>query len=282
MQTPAKIFENLVSSGVDYLTFLAYNPEPRVAARHIARGIAAELEAKDWVARRWHWQGFRGEQIARLRLGEREDATVVQMSSTLARRHARDFAWLEGRISRLDMQATFKSENGAVDLVDWFYTQAKIIEQQTRYRFNTKIISSGHRAETISLGTRGSRWFARVYDKGVESDLAEPQTLWRVEVEVKDKLAKWALQEACQNWEDDVKLYSIVSRLLFERNFTLPRTATINQVAIESIEDGLVPDIPRWLMWMRRSVRPVIDKMVLAGYRQAVIDVLGLNDTEKG
>lgn len=222
--------------------------------------------------------GYKGTQAGSLYLGERQVDGMCRISSSWAGkmfpRVMRDGAG----VSRLDLQVTVWNPPDGKDTGSNAYDAAckhndTLADANKRaIRFQTDY-AGGY---TCYIGARGSEHFARIYDKGRESNEAEYAGAWRFEVELHDKPAKLA---AYYLYSKKHGLAEIIVRTLVryfaERGVRVPfsakegATATISSTSPKS-------DADKKIAWLREQVAPTVRKLREMGLEAAAIDALGL------
>lgn len=138
--------------------------------------------------------------------------------------------------------------------------------------------SKGRKGDTLYVGSRQSAQFGRFYDKGLQQGSA-PQGKWlRYEIEYKDKAAGQVAKAACvlnpgQLGEFiKVGVYDWFLKRAIVPAF-LPETDTPGfQVRAEMKQTTA----EKKLAWLNSQVRPTVEYLVEMGFRDQVVNSLGL------
>jgi DNA relaxase NicK len=224
-----------------------------------AEALFLDRVTDGWTSKSWNWNGYSGSTTDGISFGRREDGFLVRLSGDLAMHNWQRIAALADNITRLDLQVTgLDTEND----IDWAVkakassaNEARIKAGMTR----TNLIQSTPSGSTYYIGSRGSDRFLRVYNKTAESNGAWPATSWRWEVEYKAGLANAVAERLSTSENAHHLIHSRVWQDFNQWLITVP-CPTVGPkwrpyVPVEETSDQ------KRLAWLRRCIRPMIDKM---------------------
>jgi hypothetical protein len=265
-----------VVSGVDWLTYVAPRGEHGERLLRLGYGIVEEQTAAGAKTQPFGGHGYRGEQTTSAAVGERDDGTYLRLSGGLACSKWGEIGSCGGHPTRLDVQTTFQLRQS------WAGCGARMFSatqapQARRGRPPLYSFSTDTRGAWIGrAGSRSSRAYLRVYDKGQESGTAPVGTLWRIEAELKREYAEdvWrSLQRA-----PDAGTYCYASSAFWARrcglDWLLPTPS--EDAKLTPPEATTPPDVAESLQWLRVQIRPTVQRLTRAGYESAVLRALGL------
>jgi hypothetical protein len=174
-------------AGIDWVTCTAKHVERRVALIDLARAIADREWQQQGEVREYTWQGYQMKQTGGITYGTRDADAICRLSGALANVFGLEVVKRADNISRLDVQATCRFDPPRDDLGQLaFRTAVRHFRRHPRApRPRAHVTPEGY--ETVTLGSRASDWFGRIYDKYRESGEARYAGCWRFELEIKGK-----------------------------------------------------------------------------------------------
>lgn len=258
--------------------------EPTVAIDYVTitgRDVVGQdgmfAHACDWMdeletyykRRDWKLLHYAGQNCGPLSLGfAGDDSFIIQMSGEAARDALIRIPEIAGlHASRVDFQITF--ENAHRLFVEDAYNRLEVQNAvATRKRYLRYIQGNG--GSTLYVNKRTGPVFLRLYDKGAEQG-GQAGILYRAEVEFKKDKADiaWKLFVNAENRTELVK--SVVISEFQSRGIEIP-VGSVQLVAVKAARKEPYHD--KQLKWLRRSVRPAIDRLVSAGLEAEVRRVL--------
>ena len=266
----------MVASGIDWITVTTTSGHLRSALEHVFDTIATEEEQRGYIGKAWSWQGYSGTTCGRVSYGEREDGVVLILKSELARLRANVFESLRVKITRLDVQITVLHEEHPLDVIEDLLDQIEVLKANGEWSKTVRVISDENAPQTFYAGKRGSNWYLRVYDKGLEAGTHTAGHLWRYEVELKGALAKYAFKRLVERWNDDVASYYTIASLLHKEGLHFGWGEQVQHIAMESIPTNNVTDVERLIGWLSKQVQPAVARLIALGYKQDVFKALQL------
>lgn len=249
-----------------------------------------EISAGEF-AKKTSWGGYSGYALEdrNIRCGQRNREGVIDVILTASGTHSLDVvaafagSMMPGgiNVTRFDLQTTIELQSPNADLAKDTYNYVQSAKE-------AGILLSGRRkltlyqsdtGQTLYVGSRKSRGkLFRFYDKSLA--YGKPLgTMWRLEVEYKRETAGSAFRRHAEGGN----VYDIVASEFAEN-------AGLNLVGANSVETVKVVEGPesgtkQKLAWLRKCVRPVVNRLILMGLEEDVYRALNIkaeNLTAKG
>jgi hypothetical protein len=205
-----------------------------------------------------------------------DDRSLLSLAGNLAQKYLAELGEIEVTATRIDL---------AVDVLLFDPVPVAALRFAQLLRFEKAGIREGYKSRlvllsgddggsTLYLGKRSNRFFARLYDKGAQSQTEASGLLWRYEVEYKQDAARAVYNSLI---EQDRQRDYILSRVHthFQRRGLLP-LFHVSQPAgpLERYKEERTP--LDQLDWLATQVRPTVGRLRVAGYEEQVYNVLGL------
>jgi hypothetical protein len=265
-----------VTSGVDWLTYTC--PPGDDAERLLALGydIVREQATAGAKCSPFGTHGYRGKQTPQAAVGQRWDGVYLRLSGGLACSKWGEIGPCGGHPTRLDVQTTFLLRSSSPECGRRIFSGTPTSQARPGrpplYSFSTDTAG----AWIGRAGSRSSRAYLRVYDKGQESKAHAPGRLWRIEAELKREYAEdqWkSLQRA-----PDAGTHCYASSAFWARRCGLdwPLPTPSEDVKLNPLPEKIPPDVIQTMEWLRIQVRPSVQRLVEAGYPTGVLEMLGL------
>jgi len=126
-----------------------------------------------------------------------------------------------------------------------------------------------------TVGSRTSRSYVRLYDKGVESQTEPPGVYWRYEVEAKRDLAGSLWKELKEAADPTSYCQSVCERSARSLGLRWPSTLRPDLKPMPPVPKIEPADVTRTLAWLRKTVRPSILRLREAVGDDALLSALG-------
>lgn len=253
------------------------------------------VSADDGVMEKWHqciatqfvdrklWKensktrnvmGYVGPQFEGLFIGSRPDGHMVRVSSDTARWVGHDLLRRGGRASRIDLQITVWL--GGIQ--DAFLRSDFVTACQHKYGRGSPpriaIIDTNRGPEGVTIGSRASESYGRIYDKQKESKEERYEGCLRYEVEFKGELAHSIGAILAGYTSPLIAMSDMVEKWFMARGVLIPDGGG-------KVQD-LIPlkrpptSLERSRGWITRNIAPTIYKIALEqGICQTMLDVFG-------
>lgn len=261
----------VVNSTVDWATFTSRTREGEAMLHEAFNDMMPHLDEEP---REWQWMGYYGLSGPGLACGSRADGTILRASGSWSN----DIVWAlpkakDIRPSRVDLQATIKTEHYQADLAETIYNHRDDYASGRKRvpTFTLTVNTDG--GATLYAGKRTSARMLRVYDKYAESKFnLEWENCWRYEVEFK---GNWA-----SGWWNDITSQkigledtpAIVHR--HSEDLCVPALWNRDGDGKVSFTSARVQTDQGVLEWMRAQVSPSVARLIDKGKEDEVINAL--------
>lgn len=178
-----------VFTGVDYLRMTATDHGPY---DHWWNLLQPEFIADKEAGRKPHdrWiLGYYGRVTEHSFLGKGEHGTMLQISGHVAWERWKEAARYSSRCTRLDLQVTWPTEEEPGQYIRDQYAVAQLRKKREGHQPDLTLTDTPKGAKMLTVGSRQSLTYGRMYDKGLESGLKEYASCVRWEVESKGQTA---------------------------------------------------------------------------------------------
>ena len=182
-------------TGVDYCRYT--DPSHDIFAEWDA-ALSMERVREEHAGRRTRTSsllGYFGTKGEHYFIGKGEQGSMVQASGALAWSLWRTLGARANHCTRMDLQVTWPIDGEAGTYVRDQYEVAQMAPHREGRPHALQLTDTPEGAKMLTIGSRSSELYGRIYDKGRESKLPEYQNWVRWEVEVKgdqaNDLDKW-------------------------------------------------------------------------------------------
>lgn len=179
-----------VYTGCDYLRLTAPDHSPSAEWEDI---LASEFTAEENAGRRPHYRwilGYYGRVGEHCFVGKSEQGAMVQVSGRLADVMYYPISHVGGRASRIDLQVTATPEDTVDAYLHEAYVGAACAEKGRGKPPVVELRDTNYGAKMVTIGSRQSEVFGRIYDKHKESKDDFFKGMVRLEIEVKGQEAR--------------------------------------------------------------------------------------------
>jgi len=273
----------VVESQLDWLTVAVHSQERNLDLEHFADELMRTSEAGQNELGAFRLNGYVGWRCGRVRYGTRQGAGLVQLSGQLAEDHFGElYPWVD-RISRLDLAVTVRTPHYDPELGERHYYCADQWVRRKPHAALPWYVGDARGGFTFYVGDRASDYFFRCYNKQAESRQDPEQArhyerCWRYELECKGGTAGLVARDIDtagdrdRAWRVQGMVFDYCSRHGFAPAF--------------AAEGGqrLTPGFRRRsdretrLDWLAKSVAPAVRWLLDQGDRDAVLELLGLQE----
>jgi len=263
------------SVGIDWLTVTVANDKRGFDLYDIARNywISLGVKSRDW-RNKWY-TGRTGEGVT---WGTGKNGYILMASGQAAPKVWKKCLLVKTRVTRIDLQVTAKLQKPQPGLIETCY---HYIRENRRFTKRRKygLIQNTKQGVTLYAGSRQSQQYGRFYDKGIESNLEQPGTLYRYEVELKKPLSGSLADYLITSLQDGIypekELVWYVYNWWLDRGvlpiFNPNRAATIEVTGMKVQTDN-----ERKIQWLRTQVAPTISRLEQDGRLEDALEALGL------
>ena len=225
--------------------------------------------------------GYRGLSAGNCFIGSREDSYFLNLTGGYADSHFEAVWRADLHCSRIDLQLTAKTLVTRADIAQGAYRDATThndtLPPQKRRKLYVIVGSDG--GDTLYVGAPSSEQRGRIYNKAIQSGLPRYMGCWRWEVVLRNELATEyirALRSASMS-RDEYVLAS-VCKWYAERGVQTAVLCASSNVVLPR-QRATRTDVERKLEWLEHQVRPTIAFLCELGFRDTIIELMGLGAT---
>ena len=262
----------LVSAGIDYVTATSSSETERIFLRGVGFDAIHQARADGNRAEPWGWNGYRGWQSRGVSLGDRDDGSIVRLSSDRAASLGGEILRSGVNVTRVDLQSTIRFDSDAEGVADTHAREVLGAQQRGGKRIRIGHLRGFGRGDTLMLGSRQSNYYGRCYDKGRESGDERYRHCWRYEVECKGDGAQ-AARKAITAGEDVAKTAAAVVHDWFRNRGCAVRYRPGLAGPLPPI-GASHSDLDSWLAWMLTQVRPGVQRWLPYVPRETIEEIL--------
>lgn len=259
--------------GVDWLTVTASEGKQRDLLREYGIELMmADASAKNRV-RPFYLRGFEGGGTKSVQVGERGPSVLVRLMGSKADSEWEEALALAQGCSRIDLQVSVRQEPFDRDMAinTWLYAKHQADAEGKPPQLD--LYARKYAGSTLYIGDRASRYFARMYDRWAKTHEDADLGVWRYEVECKRERALQVAGLLQSSSDREAFTQGFVANH-FARHGVLPIFEAGQEISVPPLRNDPT-DADRSLAWVRRCVKPVLDRLTAWGMAEAVNDALG-------
>jgi len=177
-----------------------------------------------------------------------------------------ELGMLGDNVSRIDLAVTAFFDSSRPDVARLAYCQ--LPDDSPRL----KTLVMGTKGQTLYIGSRSSRVFLRLYDKGAKEGSYEPGLCWRYELEVKGPGAFSLFNSLAASNDARQAIVPLVRSSFETRGVSVPFDADSKVISIDWSRQTKLDK----LEWFRKQVSPSVTKLLLMGFEPEVLEALGI------
>lgn len=253
---------------VDYLTVTTKTQERSANLIHELFALRSPSFWHEERSHPWRFMGYIGRAYNGVRYGLRKDEGIAMLSGPMCQALWDKVAPNRDQCTRIDLAVTIELEVPDKSIASVAYQAALDGISQTN-----SIVTNSHGGQTVYLGSRQSKFFGRIYDKGAEQG-TEPGKFWRFELECKKPNSEAIVNRLLEadNVGDFIGEY--VARWFEARAIVIPWFRSDIDCAIEM--GAVVSSHQKTLEWLRSQVKPALGRLIVAGREKEAFAALGL------
>lgn len=257
-------------SGVDWLTATSTSHDVGSIWYQIFTGHVKNYGSMALVNQRWHNGWYAGLEYDGVKFGYSESLGYILIASS---DNANEI-WPRvtvgpHRITRLDLCCDVVLPNPKSIAQQAFKRIMDARKENSQRKYSLYKGTDG--GSTLNVGSRQSSQYGRLYDKGVESGLAERGLYWRFEVEYK-KPVSMAIAERLREHTEQTRSDEI--QLQVSNWFTARQVTEATPLVTGEVEPIIVMQrettTDRKLAWLRTQVSPTVRMLMEAGLGRQV------------
>jgi len=266
-----------MTGGVDWFRYRVDDFKGVRETRDAIEVIQDEDVGRSSKKKPWRFQGYQGWATDRLRWGTRGGKILWECSGPAAASTWTALPLSGGKATRVDLQLTLSLSKPlrtfGMQCMPPSMTSSPT-PQPSRIRYGQSVDSSGLWCGTAARRTNAT--YLRLYDKGVEQRDAEPGRRWRLELEAKYEHA----EELCNSHREKLSdplfcaKYSVQSWRSLGCSWPISDSDDTYGAIVRPKRP--VPTAGSLAIWLTRTVRPVIPRLLTAFTVSEVLEMLGL------
>ena len=262
----------LAYTGVDYIRLTSLDHLPFPAWNAI---LLPELLAEEKAGRRPHnrWiMGYYGRVGEHCFLGKNDTGCMVHLSGALAWSRWYDVGNHSDRCTRLDLQVTYPVDDSPGLYVRTMYEVGQLHKVTNGRPPDLQLVDTPTGAKMLTVGSRQSQVYGRMYDKARESGLPEYANCVRWEIECKAETAN-DLNGYMRIHRSEAATTRAIVREFWERRGMAPFWETYESMEGKPPAKRSRTDETK-LAWMATQVRPVLQTLTEHGKLDLAIRAL--------
>jgi len=234
--------------------------------------VASEISCGNEV-HKWQGLGYHGRYAGSASFGVGPQGVLVRASSGLASENWRRLAQWSTNVTRIDVQVTLLTRHGPDAYLQKRWAEARQNWLDHQHLKEPRLRSGVNGAETIELGSRTSERCGRIYDKGKETKLDHYRNCVRCEAEFKGKVAKAVTADILRKPDTSV---SVIPHVLgfFRKQRVFLDLAKHEPTFVKGCPK--ISDRAKKLLYLQKSIRPLVLNLINGGDAQEVVEALGL------
>lgn len=262
--------------GIDWLTATIKPGKRADITRGRVKHWQGQREEDGFTKRPWRNPFYQGVSCGGVTFGERNDDFMLTLSGDSARRWAATAITWADNISRLDVQATLWDPDISHDWAGYVDKLAGLLPEVKSEHLETRLINTRPRGRTSYIGSGNSDRMLRLYDKHAESDGVYPLGSWRWEVQYRKARAYSAARQLLTGAYLAQSCLDCVCGAYQSYLIDLPTLCLPSNWKEQSFRTP--SDDERRLLWLKRCIAPMIERLREMHNTDVVLNALGLGD----
>jgi hypothetical protein len=261
-----------VYTGVDYARFTAVDHRPFDHWRAI---LEPEWVREELAGRKPHQRvllGYFGRVGEHCFLGKNDTGCMVQASGAFAWERWHELGNYSERCTRMDLQVTWPIDGEPGEYIREMYGVAVLHKTRGHRGQEAQIVDTPSGAKMLTIGSRQSEVYGRMYDKGRESGIPDYKGCVRWEIEVKGQQARDLNSYMREHRNESNQTRAIVKQYWEARGMT-PFWDTFEASETKPPVKRTRTDETK-LAWLATQVRPTLQKLKESGKLQQAIAVM--------
>lgn len=238
--------------------------------------ISAEEREYDKEPRTWVFKGYKGYTTKYVSWGKRDDSDIFILRGQIANAWFSQVLDNADNVTRLDLAVTIRFREPADGLMQryWDHICDRWPKGQAPRSYARTVGLDG--GATLYVGRRVSAEFGRLYDKGIQANLAPEGVMWRYEVEIKKPSASLVSAKLPRDASPGPWIQAYVFDWFFTREIMPAFDRTETSIVVERYVRVKSDEIT--INWLRKSVKPAILRLQSSGKLEQVLEALGLSE----
>jgi hypothetical protein len=258
-----------VSSGIDWLTASSGNLAVCQKAYDLWEKMKADRLEPATPPEKSNWYGYKGEKVPGAFYGERADGACMRVSGDVAAFYGPTMLVAGLRPSRLDLQITHWSYIRPTQLLKDHFRQVATLADSGHLHRKVRFWRDLTGPTGMAVGSRQSRKYLRIYDKGKESRQPDYDGAIRYEVELKEEAAVAAAWIIVRELDMAAAIRRLVVGHFEECGILLELPEKVDGLQVKIPVQR--PDTAAAMAWLTTQVAPTIRKLLPSVGRQKLL-----------
>jgi len=268
--------------GCDYITATSPSPSFTTGLAEFGSFLVREQTRQGAKRRDSKAGGYQTMSAGSVSVGVRYDGALVRVWGEVAKENWSQVVDLASNITRFDAQLTGEFEGGPSKTMEKIWKQNRGWTSGSGRRSKVKERSGPSGIESMEFCSRQSEFFARIYDKFLQSKLPWYENCLRFELELKGSLAYQYSRALTLKPDPEQELFNYIldwSKNKLQVCILARGCASSAPSGCERLRSRrLSADCYRSLEYLKKQVSPLIQRLSAAGYRNQCLEVLGLQE----
>lgn len=269
----------LKSLGVDYITLTQKRGEFATALHSLCLPLLQQESDRGNRVKSWSMYEYSGYSCGSVQVGTRGDGEIARLSGEQARSNWTMLFPFASNCSRIDVQVTIFFPRESKLVLRSLWRSVRKHRPTVGKRPLATLIESTDGSWTIYSGKRTSDQMGRIYDKGLETKSKLLDGCIRFEAEMKGDSAVSLSRRLYLAVDRPATITGEVSGFLEKRGVPPAFFCSLPQghlLSASSRSSPTVADDARSLAWLGKYVRPSVERLILRGHYDSVLESLGL------
>jgi len=274
----------LIESGCDYITATAARTGSVSQLYDFGQYLVRESVKAGSKERQSRAGGYYNSVADGIQVGRRYDGVCVRASSVVAREHWNQILDLSENITRFDVQLTERLSVTPAERMAEVWSMNPGTTSGTGRHSEVKQLVGKNGCEILRIASRSSERYMRIYDKWLDTRDPHYLNALRWELELKGEIAKqFAIALSFMDQPDAAMLQEILA-FTHRKLSTGPSADYLRECNTDEIMCRHSPrparECIRTLIYLEKSIRPCVRRLIDAGYLDQVIAALDLPDAK--
>lgn len=262
-----------IESAVDWITATTQNRKDTALMYHHAEKMAFREQEYGNVVCPWGMSGYSGWKVGQVQYGSRGPEGIVRLSGRTAAEDWFDIYQLCERVTRIDIQETYRLDSDVTRFVVDQYKRGKRYLAKHNPQKRMAIYTGNDGGATCYSGSRQSERMLRLYNKAVESQDDYYERCVRIEGEYKGESARLLAGRLSGGTLVTATICGVLHESATGCGWVVPWSGdSLTPISVRRAK----PDSVLMLTWLQKQVRPSVRTLIEKGLLCEVAEALGL------
>jgi len=266
-----------IESAVDYITCTtSHAAETSLLIMKAEKMAFREMDAGN-VVEPWRGSGFSGWKVGQVVHATRGEEGLAQLSGALAGYDWFDIYQLADRVTRIDVQETYRLSSDVTKHVLAQYKRANDYSEKKNLHHVNDVWRRNDGGATAYLGSPKSERRMRIYNKHVESKLDHYAGCVRYELQLRDDSARLVASRLSSGASCQTVIRQCIQQFARGRGLHAP---AFSDCGMPISLPHRKPDCQVTLAWIEAQVGPSIRMLISRGWADQLVQALKLSHEE--